>query len=197
MSDYNDVCNLLKIHPNATQIIGSGIKKIEVEESKYKSICFQVVRSDLSSEIFSYRRCINGNSSLITKFSKTCRDIISKDLTEVKQAYFSEKSINGKVKCQETGEFSKWEELTVDHRQPNTFSVIVDRFIEMQQIDIESVVYIEVLDGVYEFKDNKLSEKFQKYHKDKANLRIVRKDKNLGRSYQARNKRQKKDLTIK
>jgi len=44
----------------------------------------------------------------------------------------------------------------------------------LEQRDIESVVYIEVLDGVYEFKDNKLSEKFQKYHKDKANLRIVR-----------------------
>jgi hypothetical protein len=36
----------------------------------------------------------------------------------------------------------------------------------------------------------------RQYHKEKANLRLVRKDKNLGRSYLARNRRQKKDLKI-
>ncbi len=197
IDDYTDLCHLLEVHQNASQIIGSGVKKIEVIESRYKSKCFQVIRSDSSQEIFSYIRCIGGNSSLTTKFSKICRDIISKDLTGVKRAYFKGRSKNGMVKCQESGEPSKWEDLAVDHRQPNTFSVIVDRFIEIQQIDIKSVKYKEVFDGVYEFKDKKIAEKFRKYHKDKANLRLVRKDKNLGRSYQARNKRQKKDLIIK
>ena len=38
--------------------------------------------------------------------------------------------------------------------------------------------------------------KFIEYHKQKANLRILLKDKNHSRSHQARIKRQKKDLTI-
>ncbi|MFW8602517.1 DCL family protein [Desulfobacterota bacterium M19] len=195
--DCTDLCHLLEVHPNAAEIIGLGVKKIEVIESRYKSKCFQVIRGDSSREIFSYRRCIGGNSSLTTKFSKTCRDIISKDLTGVKRAYFKGRSKKGMVKCQETGEPSKWGDLAVDHRQPNTFSVIVDRFIEIQQIDIKSVKYRELFDGVYEFEDNEIAEKFKKYHKDKANLRLVKKGKNLGRSYQARVKRQKKDLIIK
>ncbi len=177
--DYTDLCHLLEVHQDAAEIIGLGVKKIEVIESRYKSKCFQVIRSDSSREIFSYRRCIGGNSSLTTKFSKTCRDIISKDLTGVKRAYFKGRSKKGMVKCQETGEPSKWEDLAVDHRQPNTFSVIVDRFIEIQQIDIKSVKYKELFDGVYEFEDTEIAEKFKKYHKDKANLRLVKKAKIL------------------
>lgn len=38
------------------------------------------------------------------------------------------------MKCQETGKLLKWEQLNVDHRQPNTFSIIVDRFVELRNI---------------------------------------------------------------
>ena len=106
------------------------------------------------------------------------------------------RSKKGRVNCQETGELSFWEELNVNHRQPNTFSVIVDRFIEVNQIDLTAVQYIETVDSVYIFKDISLSEKSQGYHKTKANLRLAREDRNLDRSYQARIKRQKKGLTV-
>lgn len=195
--DFNDVLNLLKIHPKATEKIGPGIKKIIVVEARYKTKCFNAIRIDLSSEIFSYIKCINGSLPPLSKFSKTCRDVVSEDLRLVKLSFFKGKSKKGRVKCQETGKLSLWEELNVDHRQPNTFSIIVDRFIELNRIDLTSVEYIESIDNVYSFKDEGLTEKFRKYHKDKANLRLVRKDKNLSRSHLARNKRQKKDLTIK
>lgn len=87
--------------------------------------------------------------------------------------------------------------MNIDHRQPNTFSVIIDRFIEIKQLDINEIEYEVVIDSVYTFKDRKLAEDFREYHKNKANLRLVKKDNNLGRSYQARLGRQKKDLTIK
>ena len=38
--DFRDVLNLLKIHPNAQEKIGSGIKKIIVDETRYKTKCF-------------------------------------------------------------------------------------------------------------------------------------------------------------
>ena len=38
------------------------------------------------------------------------------------------------MKCQETGKLLKWEQLNVDHRQPNTFSIIVDRFVGLGNI---------------------------------------------------------------
>lgn len=132
----------------------------------------------------------------MTRFSGTCRDTIQDDINNVKLQYFKANSIKGEVKCQETGDLCKWEDLVIDHRQPNTFSVIVDRFIEVNQIDITTIEYIEVFDGVYRFKDDDISRKFREYHKEKANLRIVRKSKNSGRAYQARVKKQKKDLRI-
>ena len=194
--DFQDVLNLLKIHPNSKEKIGAGIKKIKVDETRYKTKCYNAIRVDSSSEIFSYIKCINGSLSPLTKFSKTCRDAISDDLRLVKLSFFKGNSKKGRVNCQETGELSLWVELNVDHRQPNTFSVIVDRFIELYRIDLSSIEYIESIDNVYLFKDNDLAEEFRKYHKEKANLRLVRKDKNLGRSHLARNKRQKKDLRL-
>ena len=52
------------------------------------------------------------------------------------------------------------------------------------------------MDAVHHFTDIELTENFKKYHKEKANLRLVMKGKNLGRSHQARINRQQKDLTI-
>jgi hypothetical protein len=88
-------------------------------------------------------------------------------------------------------------ELTVDHRLPNTFSVIVDRFIELNKINIEDVSYTRDEKNFVIFEDTVLAEKFRIYHKEKANLRIVRKECNLSRTYHARVQTQKKDLKIK
>ena len=194
--DLDDVTNLLKQHEKSQEKIGLGIKEIKVDEVRYNTKCFHIVRVDSSTIVFSYIKCINGSSSPTTKFSKACREVIGNDLREVKLSYFKGRSKKGRVKCQETGELCLWEELNVDHRQPNTFSVIVDRFIEVNNIDLLAIEYIETIDNVYEFKDADILNAFKKYHKEKANLRIVKKDRNLGRSYQARIKRQKKDLII-
>jgi hypothetical protein len=51
------------------------------------------------------------------------------------------------VKCQESKELEKYEELNVDHRQPNTFSVIVDRFVELNRLDIEKIENIQIDGG--------------------------------------------------
>ncbi len=96
---------------------------------------------DLTLEAFSYIKCINGEKPPLTIFSNTCRNVVQDDINKVKFQYFSENSKGGKVKCQESGDLCVWEELVIDHRQPNTFSVIVDRFIELNSIDIKSVEY--------------------------------------------------------
>ena len=194
--DFKDLIGLIEIRPDKDEKIGCGIESIQVIEVRYKTKCFELIRKDGSKEVFSYRNCINGKSKPLVKFSKTCRETINEDLRNVKLAYFKKFSSKGQVKCQETGELCKWEELNVDHRQPNTFSVIVDRFIEVYRIDINAVEYIEIMDGVHSFTDKELAENFRKYHKDKANLRLVMKGKNLGRSHQARINRQLKDLKI-
>jgi hypothetical protein len=196
-ADFENVLELLKTHENSEKKIGIGIKEIKVDKVKYNTKCFHLIRTDLTTDIFSYTKCINGRYSPMTKFSRTCREIINEDLRLVKQAYFGKHSKKGKVQCQESKELCSWEELNVDHRQPNTFSIIVDRFIEINGIDVNKIEYFEIVDAVYNFKDKTIADNFKKYHSEKANLRLVKKGLNLGRSHQARLSQQKKDLRIK
>ncbi len=194
--DTADVTALLLENEKRKDKVGSGIKEIKIGKVQFGTKCFQIIRNDLTSENFSYIYCINGDLKPFTKFSHACRNAIHKDLHNVKQKYFDQNSVKGKVKCQETGILSSWTELNVDHRQPNTLSVIIDRFIELHKVDLKSIEYETDKDNKSLLADKELEKKFQDYHMEKANLRIVRKEKNLGRSHQGRVKKQKKDLRI-
>ena len=101
------------------------------------------------------------------------------------------------MKCQETGILSTWTELVVDHRQPNTFSIIVDRFKEVNIIDLETIEYTQNDQNHIVFQDDKWTKDFKQYHKEKASLRLVRAECNSSRTGMARLKRTSKDLTIK
>lgn len=194
--DTEDLTALLLENETREDKIGSGIKEIKIAKVQFGTKCFEIIRNDLTSENFSYIYCINGDLKPFTKFSLACRNAIHKDLHNVKQKYFGQNSMKGKVKCQETGILSSWTELNVDHRQPNTLSIILDRFIELHNIDLKNIEYETDKDNKTVLVDKDLERKFRDYHMEKANLRIVRKENNLGRSHQGRVKKQKKDLRI-
>jgi len=174
------------------------IEDIKVARVQFNTKCFEVFYNDKTSEYISYLMIINNTSYTPDKlFYAACRNSIHSDINSVKQEYFDKNSIKGQVKCQETGIPSKWTELAVDHRQPNTFSIIVDRFKEVNKINLDVIEYTSNEQNHIIFKDNNLTESFKKYHKEKASLRIVRKECNSSRTGMARIKRTTKDLTIK
>jgi hypothetical protein len=196
-SDFKDILDLLDTHPNKEEMTGCGIIKVKILKIQhYNTKAFELVRLDGTAVIFSYIQRINAPMTSFTKFSEACRKIVQEDIKNVKLAYFKKFSKKGKVKCQETGDLEKYENLTIDHRQLNTFSAIVDRFIELNNLNLENIEYIEVDGDINELVDNELKEKFKQYHKERANLRIVKKNLNLGRSFQTRITRQKKDLIV-
>jgi hypothetical protein len=173
------------------------IEYIEVSKVQFNTKCFEVFYSDKSSLYMSYLMIINKTHYTPEKlFTIACRNSTYDDIRAVKQAYFEKNSVKGHVKCQETGILSKWTELVVDHRQPNTFSVIVDRFKEVCKVDIDSIEYISNEQNHIIFKDSSWTESFRKYHTEKANLRLVRSECNSSRSGMGRLKRTPKDLTI-
>ncbi len=194
--DTADVIALLLENETRKDKIGSGIKEIKIGKVQFGTKCFQITKNDLTLENFSYVYSINGGRKPFTKFSHACRNAIHKDLHNVKQKYFDQNSIKGKVKCQETGMLSFWEELNVDHRQPNTLSIIIDRFIELYSVNLKNIEYDSDKDNKTVLVDKDLESRFRDYHMEKANLRIVRKEQNLGRSHQGRVQKQKKDLRI-
>ena len=174
------------------------IENIKVSRVQFNTKCFEVFYNDNSSQYISYLMIINNTKYTPEKlFNVACRNSIHNDIQAVKQEYFDKNSVKGQVKCQETGILSKWTELAVDHRQPNTFSIIVDRFKEVNRIELDNIEYTSNDQNHIIFKDESFAEKFRNYHMEKASLRIVRTECNSSRAGMARIKRTTKDLTIK
>lgn len=194
--DFELVSNLLKYSKRNREQSHLGIKQIKIGKVQYNTKCFEILFDDDSKHMFSYKLAISGKRTPLAKFTVACRNTIQEDLHTVKQNFFQLHSKKGKVKCQETGIESSWIELNVDHRQPNTLSIIIDRFIELNKIDVNKVKYNKDNNNLILFSDKDLENNFRVYHKRKANLRIVRKEKNLSRTHQGRIKTQKKDLRI-
>ncbi|RDB03249.1 DUF3223 domain-containing protein [Runella aurantiaca] len=173
------------------------IEDIKVARVQFNTKCFEVFYNDQTSQYISYLMILNNTKYTPEKlFYVACRNSVHDDIKSVKQDYFDKNSVKGQVKCQETGILSKWTELAIDHRQPNTFSVIVDRFKEVNRIELEKIEYISNDQNHIIFQDADWKEKFRKYHSEKANLRIVRTECNSSRTAMARLKRTSKDLTI-
>ncbi|TNJ45332.1 DCL family protein [Tamlana fucoidanivorans] len=195
-SDFDNLFCLLKIHSRKKEKIGCGIDHFCIGLAKFNTKSFELVRTDETSEFISYTKRINKPKNKFANFRAACRQAIQADLINVKQNYFRDHYKNGKVKCQETGKFLTYEELSVDHRQPNTFSVIVDRFIEIKKLDLEKIEYLQINGGPNELVKQKLKTEFRNYHKEKAILRIVKRELNLSKAHQARIEKTKMDLTI-
>lgn len=175
-----------------------SIEDIKVARVQFNTKCFEVFYSDNSSQYISYLMIINTTKYTPEKlFYVACRNSIHDDIRSVKQEYFDKNSVKGQVRCQETGVLSMWTELAVDHRQPNTFSIIVDRFKEVNRIDLDKIEYTSNDQNHIAFQDSILANNFRHYHKEKASLRIVRTECNSSRTGLARLKRTSKDLTIK
>lgn len=173
------------------------VKEIRVAKVQFKTKCFEILLSDKTSYYISYIMLINRKGyTQESLFATACRNSIQNDLIVLKQKYFRENSIRGEVKCQETGSLSKWGDLAVDHRQPNTLSVIIDRFKELNAFDLDEIEYQTTKSNLIVFKDSDLLEKFVAYHREKATLRVVRKECNSSRSAMARVRKGPKDLVV-
>jgi hypothetical protein len=173
------------------------IRDIRIARFQFNTKCFELVPSFGEPEIISYRYFIDNHQvTNMSVFIRVCRNTIQDDLIKLKQDFFKKNSKNSMAPCQESKRFFAFEDLVVDHRQPNTLSVIIDRFIEVNKIDIDKVEYTINPNKLTDFKDENLKNTFRIYHKDKALLRIVDKNLNASRSGLARLKQMKDDLRI-
>jgi hypothetical protein len=200
--DFYDLIDLLNYSPFENEMPEAPsdnpiyISEIKVSRVQFNTKCFEIFYEDGTSCYISYLLYINGKSySDADMFIKACRSAIRTDIHAVKSRYFKG-TVNRMAACMETGALSRWDELVVDHRQPNTFSVIVDRFKELYQIEPEALEYERDEKNNVVFADASLADKFREYHRTKANLRIVRRERNSSRNGLARVKRTNKDLII-
>lgn len=196
-ADYADVEALLSGHPRAEEKIGAGIASLLVDHDQEGGQCFHVLRSDGTKENFSYKKCITGDPTPFTAFSAACRRVVDAELDAFKRAYFDKnQNDDGKVKCPETKRWISWDEAHVDHKSPNSFSVIVQFFVSSQGIDPTQVSYERT--GLYghELADASLAAAFQTWHRKNAVLRVIDGGRNLAKASLARIKPTKDDHTL-
>ncbi len=193
-SDYDDLIDLLNYdyfnnlaeddnsEPNIEEENNSDniieddleIEDVKIARVQFNNKCFEIFYNDNTSQYISYLNILNKKRyTPESLFYTACRNSIHSDIRSVKQEYFDKNSVKGQVKCQETSELSKWTDLVVDHRQPNTFSIIVDRFKEVNRIDLDALEFTSNEQNHIIFKDDNLTQEFKKYHMEKATLRIV------------------------
>ena len=85
--DFDNVYALLETHPRKNEKIGCGIEYFHVGLAKYNTKCFELVRTDGTTEFFSFTKRINKPKSSFSKFTEACRKSIQTDLRNVKQKY--------------------------------------------------------------------------------------------------------------
>lgn len=207
---YNDLIDLLQYYLTYTNKVDKPKEKTATEKKEknnetdffiqdvsiarftFKTKCLEFVPSIGEPLIISYRVFVDKPKiNERATFSKVCRNTIQADLIKVKQDYFKKRAKNFKAPCQESKKFLQFEDLVVDHRQPNTLSVIIDRFIKVKKIEYKSD-----LNKLSEFKNQELAKSFREYHTEKALLRVVDKNLNSSRSGLARLKPMKVDIKI-
>lgn len=173
------------------------INDVRIILTGYNSKTFQFLTNDNKQFNISYLKLISSKEQTpLYKFQKSCRNTIQADLIKIKRKYFDEHSVSSKAPCQESGIYYGFTELVVDHRQPHSLSSIIDRFIEINNVNVEDVKYKDNKRGLIIFENDELSRKFREYHKEKSYLRIVHKKLNSARSTMARIKQSSKDLRV-
>jgi hypothetical protein len=177
--DRSLLLSLIELHPDAKQKKGVGVDYISVEKTPpYNSAGFWIHRIDRTKTDFSYKVCLNGDSSPRIKFTSAARSAVVPDITSFRNAQFT---LSLTVKCCMTGKGLSLDDCHVDHAPPYYFSVIVSNYISDRNIDISAIAYIDRGDGVstVHFADDELVKDFREYHARLAKLRIVDKQWNI------------------
>ena len=167
--EHEFVNNLLKLHPDSKNKIGTGIDYFFIKEVCRDggiSRCFYIKRKDDTETHFSWRECLTPSKE-INKVYDALRHYIQSDLLTFKNNYFDKYRENSI--CAISGKTIKKDQADVDHTNP-TFKELADQFIKK-----ENKIHIgtdEEIVGHYMTDHDQMIE-WGIYHDKNANLQIV------------------------
>jgi hypothetical protein len=165
-------------HRAAGKKLIKQIKSIFIDRNHIgRSKAFFIQYLDDSINDFSYIKAIRDMSltpdytpdaDLISNFKSAMRAEIMRQIIEYKNRQFG---LNPDQVCSITGKPVSWSDVHVDH-YPQAFNDILWAFCKEQRLYISEVKIID-LGQYYELGIFELKKSWQKYHKDKANLRLT------------------------
>lgn len=159
--DHIFLLELINKHPFKDQKIGCGIEYFYISISEYKNRMFKIMRTDGSNTDFSYIICIDGDYSNYKKFRKACRYAIKDQILDFKAQ-------NGLIGS---------EGIDIHHENLE-FEVLVKKFIQENNIDVNKVEFTAGLDNQtnVQFIDRELAKKFRQEHFNQAQLAIIKRE---------------------
>lgn len=165
--------DLVAMHPEASEKIGSGIAGFRVASDGRLGVCFWIDRSDGTSTDFSFVRCLSPSPWRL--FSDAARTAIEPQINSVRSGI-----VFGKSVCAVSGELLQPGSTHVDHSYPMTFSALLLSWISDRSLDWQS---IEVSRGdgqtIRRFVDSQVESDWSRFHLDRAVLRTVTAKQNL------------------
>lgn len=180
--DLELVTAILELHPNRDVVIDCGIKRIEVEHlhDKYNSRRFILVRTDSSIRDFAWRHALyprNVKQSIM----RACRTAIREQVDECRRSYFAD---NQPKTCPLRGTPITLSDSHVDHKPPDTFEALVERWLKVNQISYEDIELVAHKDFEKPTRmlDVFLEENWREFHRDNSVLRVVSAAANLSDS---------------
>lgn len=173
-NDYDFVYDLFQLHPNCKEKSRDGIAGFIVERDKLygKGKHFCVVRKDESKIDFSWKKCIAGKQTNKRRLVlDAMRRAIQAQIFEYANDQFR---VTSEIICPITYEPVTRDNCHVDHVYPNTFSYLSQKWIDDNNLTYEIIELKNSEDGYgYVFSDAELLKRWQVFHFENAELRIL------------------------
>lgn len=190
-NDAADLEALLERHPECVDKVGVGIDYFTtMRVPEYGTKCFQIVRTDGSTTDFSAPSAINAAPPPRKReVSQAFRSAVKDQINGARDAYFAAHADSeGKVPCAVTKERVAKHEIHCDHRPPMTFEVLVTTFLAGRSLTVDSVPISAPADNQFSttITDATLVADFVEYHRQLAQVDIIKKQVNLSQSAQNR-----------
>jgi hypothetical protein len=168
--------------PQNATTLGCGIRKVILKETDcvYEGIYrFHVERRDGSRECFEWRDAYDDpyhcfkDKSFKDHVETALRAAVMPKLIEYKEMLSKDSQTD--LCSHISGQALPWERAVVQHF-PTTFEMLVDAFLNENQLKIEQVKLEYCDQHMYRIKDRDLLEKWQVFHRSQANYRVISTD---------------------
>ena len=171
------LADLVEMHPDCDQKIGGGIERFERRAHRFGAIYgrgFYIIRTDGSSVDFSLHICVRGYTER-SRNVEACREAVWQDVAAYKAERFGHDARNLAV-CEASGLALSWDDAHVDHVGEMPFREIFREWLEREG-------YHELTERNMrrQFYDPEVRARFREFHSERAKLKLVHRDINLGR----------------
>jgi len=171
--DEKFVRDLIEWHPSASQKIGCGIDHIKIHVPKpWTTKGFLIVRANGTTTDFSYRVCLYPQlADKQVKVQAAFRRAIAYQVAEFKKNAFANTQT---VFCPVSQRFITWQEAHVDH-YPTPFIDLFEDYIRSNNLSTNDIALLPSQDNkhVDGLADPRLEMDWQRWHIERAQLRIV------------------------